>query len=158
MELRTNEGSGDQLWAGQLATSEAVRTDLRSAEAMRKLMTEYDWIDAHRFGGPTSNRAWLLIQHADRDPELRLQALDRMQGYLADDGVSRENYAFLWDRVAVNHNRLQRYGTQPIWQCENGELNLAPLEEPDQLDQRRIEMGLGPVEASLAAMEQQFCR
>jgi hypothetical protein len=158
VDLRTEEGSGDQLWAGQLATAEAVLADLRSAEAMRELMTEYGWLDAHRFGGPTSNRAWLLIQHADRDPELQLQALDGMQGYLADGGVAKENYAFLWDRVAVNHKRLQRYGTQPIWECENGKLNLAPLEAPDQLDRRRMEMGLGPVDAALAAMEQHFCR
>ena len=77
--------------------------------------------------------------------------------YLATGGVSKKNYAYLWDRVAVNHDREQRYGTQPDWDCKDGKLELRPVEDPDNLDARRTEMGLGPVEQALAQMAANVC-
>ena len=103
--------------------------------------------------------AWLLVQHADDHVELQSLALSRMEPYLKTGGVSKSNYAFLWDRVAVNSGEKQRYGTQPTWECTaEGKLTLQPLEDPDNVNARRKTMGLGSVEDGLEDMARNVCR
>jgi hypothetical protein len=80
-----------------------------------------------------------------------------MTPYLENHGVSKSNYAYLFDRVAINHDRKQRYGTQPIWECKDNGLELAPLEDPDSVNERRAAFDMGPVEESLAAMSRSVC-
>lgn len=154
---KTERRDGAEYWAARLAVAEARAADAASTATMRELVERWDWIDIHRFGSKTSNHAWLLVQHADRHPDFQAEVLARMEPYLADGGVTKRNYAYLWDRVAVNHDREQRYGTQPDWNCKDGELELKPVEDPDGLAARRAEMGLGPVEQALAEMSAHAC-
>jgi len=81
-----------------------------------------------------------------------------MGKYLDNDEVRKADYAYLWDRVAVNHDREQRYGTQPNWDCnEDGTLNFMPMEDPANVDARRSEMGLGPAQEELDRMAEFVC-
>lgn len=81
-----------------------------------------------------------------------------MEPYVESGGVRRKHYAYLYDRVAVNTGRMQRYGTQPTWQCEDdGSMQLKPLEDPARVNDRRAEMGLNTVEEGLAEMTRQVC-
>ena len=81
-----------------------------------------------------------------------------MQEYLQSGGVLRRNYAYLWDRVAVNSGELQRYGTQPDWlSCKDGSLTLMPMEDPENVDERRSTMKLGPMQNDLDQMSRQTC-
>ena len=126
---------------------------------MRDLLTRFDWIDSHRFGGTVSSHAWILVQHADDHPDFQRLALDRMRAHLDDGGVRPRDYAYLWDRVAVNHGQLQRYGTQPADVCNaDGTLNFKPMEDPDRVDERRRSVGLGPAREDLARMARERCR
>ncbi len=125
---------------------------------MYGLLQDYDWIDKKRFGKRVSMAAWLVVQHADHDVALQKLALQRMEPYLKSKKVSKGDYAYLWDRVAVNSGKKQRYGTQPDWECTaEGTLNLQPLEDPETVNKRRKKMGLGPVEAALAGMAKSVC-
>ena len=82
-----------------------------------------------------------------------------MEPYLKTQGVSKKNYAFLWDRVAVNSGEKQRYGTQPTWVCtSDGNLTLKPLEDPENVNVRRAEMGMNTVEEGLEEMANSICR
>ena len=81
-----------------------------------------------------------------------------MEPYLEPGGVLKRNYAYLWDRVAVNSDRKQRYGTQPTWECTpEGKLTLKPLEDPENVNARRAAMGLGTGEDGLAGMAKSVC-
>ena len=124
---------------------------------MEALLENIDWVDRERYGSSVSAHAWLLVQHADDHPTLQTLALQRMRPYFESGGIKAANYAYLWDRVAVNAGRLQRYGTQPKWECVDGALELQPLEEPETLDQRRAELGMPPVEQDLARMASSVC-
>ena len=158
VQTRGFDQTGWQLWARRLAFVRATIQDERSTDTLRELIDRYGWVDANRFGGPVSQHVWLLAQHADDHPDLQARALEQMALHLDDGGVRKRDYAYLFDRVAVNHDRPQRYGTQPLWTCqEDGSLPLAPLEDPEQVDVRRAEMGLGPVAADLADMARHFC-
>lgn len=158
LQLQTSDRSGSDWWAYRRATAHVIASDAISTDAMRGVLDLYDWIDRERFGARTSGQAWLLVQHADHNPDFQRMALERMAPYLESGGVRRQDYAYLWDRVAVNTGRLQRYGTQPMDTCEpDGTLGLKPVEDPTRLGDRRAEMNLGPVEHDLASMAAQRC-
>lgn len=155
---RTEDKIGAAHWTRRLAVVTTSQADASSTQYMRGLLDEYDWIDTHRFGKRVSMAAWLMMQHADAHVELQALALKRMKPYLENGGVKKGDYAFLWDRVAVNSDRKQRYGTQPTWECTpEGTLTLKPLEDPETVNARRAAMGLGTVEDGLAGMAKSVC-
>jgi hypothetical protein len=154
---RTADEVGAPFWASRLAYDLATAVDAESTRHMKELLLSYDWIDSERFGGKIASHAWILVQHADDHPEFQQLALSRMEPYLESGGVKKSDYAHLWDRVAVNHGRKQRYGTQPDWQCQDGKLTLRPLEDPDNVDVRRAEMDMGPVQEQLDEMSRATC-
>lgn len=63
-------------------------------------------------GADTASQIWLLTQHADLTPAFQQMALEKMAPLLETGGVNRNNYAYLWDRVAVAQERPQLFGTQ----------------------------------------------
>lgn len=158
LDLQTTDRSGAAFWAQRLATANAVAIDAASTEMMRTLLGEFDWIDSHRFGERIASRAWILVQHADDHPDFQQLALDRMAAHLASGGVRPADYAHLWDRVAVNTGKPQRYGTQPTACKPDGTLDLRPVEDPAGLDARRRTMGLGPAAEELARKTAERCR
>ncbi len=153
-ELQTSDRDGSAFWAQRLATAHADSTVM-----MREILEQYDWIDSERFGSRIASNAWILVQHADDHPEFQTDVLERMEPYLESGGVRARDYAYLFDRVAVNTGQLQRYGTQHMDACESdGRLVLKPVEAMETLDERRAEMGLGPYQAELDTMAAQRCR
>lgn len=155
--LMTKDESGADYWASRLVSAHTKRGDDRSITYLSSRLPGYGWIDIDRFGEDVSSYAWLIAQHADDYPNIQKDILARMEPYLETGGVSRENYAFLWDRVAVNTGGLQRYGTQPDWTCVDGEMKLRAMEEPSQVNERRAAMGMGTVEDGLERMNRQTC-
>lgn len=159
LDLATDDREGADHWARQLSTANAIELDGAHTQLLRDLLIDYDWIDAHRFGPRIASHAWVLAQHADADPDFQQLALERMRPYLDDGGVRPGDYAYLFDRVAVNQGRPQRYGTQPLGECNaDGSLSPKPLEDPDEVDARRTELGLGPMADALAEMAARRCR
>jgi len=158
VQTQTASKTDARHWAHRLATADAVAIDEKSSAYLRDLLAEVDWIDIHRFTRPISQHAWILVQHSDAHVDLQKLALSRMQPYLETGGVLKRNYAYLWDRVAVNSGELQRYGTQPDWaSCQEGMLSLMPMEDPENVDERRAAMQLGPVQNDLEQMSGQTC-
>lgn len=70
------------------------------------------WWTLAEVGEETSGNIWLLTQHADQTPDFQREALEKMVPLLETGDVNRNNYAYLWDRVAVADGRPQRFGTQ----------------------------------------------
>jgi hypothetical protein len=56
--------------------------------------------------------AWLLAQHADRDPVLDRAFLEALRGALAHGEASPAHLAWLEDRVRVRTGQPQLHGTQ----------------------------------------------
>jgi len=159
MRLATEDRTGADFWAQRRATAHATHIDAESIRLIKAYSDDYGWIDSKRFGSPISNHAWILVQHADRHPNFQADILSRMEPYVEAGETSKKNYAYLWDRVAVNNDRLQRYGTQPTWVCDSeGDMALKPLENPAAVNERRAAMGLNTVEAGLAQMQSDVCR
>jgi hypothetical protein len=157
VSLPSDNKNGVVFWANRLASARTIRVDNEATEYLEKLLQQYDWIDQQRFGNSVSAHAWILIQHADDRVDLQAEVLERMHPYFVNGGIRPANYAYLWDRVAVNRGHLQRYGTQPIWKCEQGQLQLQPIEDMDQANLLRKKIGMNSVQAGLDEMAAAVC-
>jgi hypothetical protein len=122
------------------------KLDSDNTQDLKRLLKVYTWFTISNFGSEADSQAWLIVQHADLDPEFQKEVLSVLTDLWPKNETSAKNYAYLFDRVAASWSepskrRLQRYGTQG--QCVGPKLwEPIPIEEPDFVDQRRASVGL----------------
>ena len=66
-------------------------------------------------------------------------------------------WACLEDRIRAFEGRPQRYGTQFDWDDE-GTLSPLPIEDPEGVDSRRAELGLGTMDQRVREMRESAAR
>jgi hypothetical protein len=131
------------------------RADAANTAWLKAQVAENGWPKISQVGEKGSGAAWLLTQHADLDPVFQARALRLMEPLVGQGEVSKQNYAYLYDRIMLKLTGRQRYGTQ--WdQCEAGRRKLRPVEDESRLADLRREMGLDPIEDYARAMDQMF--
>ncbi|HEY6816362.1 MAG TPA: DUF6624 domain-containing protein [Croceibacterium sp.] len=121
----------------------AVARDRANTEWLKGVVAEHGWPRISQVGEHASNQAWLLVQHADHDPVFQLDALRLMEPMIAEGEVSKQNYAYLYDRIMLKLAGKQRYATQV--RCQDDVRSPLPLEDEATVDQSRAAMGLPPV-------------
>lgn len=116
---------------------------------LKKVVVEHGWIDSTRFGTKAANAAFLLVQHSG-DLPLMTAALPQIGEEVKAGRLDGQNFALLFDRLQLMQGGRQRYGTQVMKVGSQGDWVVHRLEDPDRVDERRKEMGLGPLEKYLA--------
>ena len=90
--------------------------------------------------------AFILVQHADRDPALQARMLQQLAKLRAKGLVSGQDLALLTDRVLRAQGKPQRYGTQfEQDKAHPGVLVAQPMVDPAHVDARRAQVGLPPL-------------
>lgn len=124
------------------------------AKQLRQILDAHFWVKKSVFGKETDNHAWLIVQHADHDPDLQHRALYILEKMLFEGETDVTHYAYLLDRVAVRYKDFgikQKYGTQAHF--ENGKVAIMPYEGSESdLDRRRRQIGLDPIKDYLAEL------
>lgn len=120
--------------------------DSLNTEWLRAVVARRGWPAISQVGTEASGGAWLLVQHADRDPAFQRAMLALMEPLVASGEVSGSNVAYLTDRVRVAAGEPQRYGTQ-VERWEGRTPIPFPIEDPDNVDARRSAMGMSTLEA-----------
>jgi hypothetical protein len=110
---------------------------------LRELVSEVGWIDGGRFGYPTSNSAFLLVQHS-YDLPLMMAVLPKLWADVQADKVEGGMYGLLYDRLQLALGEKQRFGSQ-VFTDSAGELVLFPVEDPSRLDDLRASLRMEPV-------------
>lgn len=124
--------------------AEAVATvDGRNLERFRAIVAERGWPGRALVGADGARAAFLLAQHADADPAFQQLCLERLREALGRGDAPPSHLAYLTDRVRVAAGRPQLYGTQ--FRQVGGRLEPFPIEDAEQVNQRRAEVGLGPL-------------
>jgi len=119
--------------------------DLFNTEHLKSILAIHGWINISKFGKESDHQAWLLVQHADHDRVFQEKSLFTVEKLLQIGETNKTNYAYLYDRVAINSGKKQRYGTQV--NIENDSRELLPYEGTlEKVNERRHEVGLEPVE------------
>lgn len=123
------------------------RVDLKNAAELKEILKEIGWPRISIYGEKADQDAWLIVQHADHDPQFQKEILAILETLHLTGESNPANFAYLYDRVAVSspeQNRLQRFGTQGQYVGVNWQPY--PVEEPAQLDKRRAKVGLDSME------------
>jgi hypothetical protein len=116
--------------------------DTENTAYMKQVVIEYGWPTVSLVGEEASHAAWLLIQHADLDPEFQRKCLLLMQRAPKDE-VKQANIAFLVDRLCVTDNKPQEYGTQfHKLKPDDAEWSAFPIRDQGHVDDRRRQMGM----------------
>jgi len=146
-QKETLQALGDEILTMSEA-DQAMRTsgvwdsslDKKHTLRMQQIVAAIGWPTISKVGERASQMAWLLVQHADHDRVFQQACLALMKAQPAEE-VNMRNIAYLEDRVCVGEGRPQRYGTQ-FRTNEQGDLEPFPIEDREQVDARRAELGL----------------
>ena len=96
--------------------------------------------------GEISDNFWAIVQHCDDDIPFQERVLALMKVQIAKNNASKTKYAYLVDRVLINKNEKQIYGTQLQRDDKTGKFSPFPLKYPVQtVDKLRKKVGLEPL-------------
>jgi hypothetical protein len=143
-EMRARWGQGD--FSGE-------NLDATHTNKLKEIIDKIGWPTITQVGKNGSEQAWLLAQHADHDPDFQAFCLDLMKELPLGE-VNPSHIAYLEDRVRVNRGEPQLYGTQ--FDQIGGKHVLFPIEDENEVNSRRNEVGLGPLSEQIALMEEQY--
>ncbi|WP_160716377.1 DUF6624 domain-containing protein [Chitinophaga solisilvae] len=124
-----------------LVNRQMKEIDLESAESVKKIIDEHGWLGKDKIGKEANEMLFLAIQHVD-DSVAQTKYLPILAEAIKSKAAEPWQYAFLTDRLLMNQGKKQRYGTQTIISDKEYGGYIVPLENPDQVDELRQEMGL----------------
>ncbi|MCB9045386.1 MAG: hypothetical protein H6550_04515 [Chitinophagales bacterium] len=100
------------------------------------------WLGPDVIGNNGSQALFLVIQHADI--EVQQKYLPMMRDAVKNGKARGSSLALLEDRVALRAGGKQIYGSQ-IGRDKDGNFYVSELEDPENVDKRRAEVGLPPL-------------
>ena len=128
------------------ASRDLCGVDEANTAWLEKQIDAHGWFKRSVYGQDAAGAAFLLTQHADLNKPFQKKVLAMMEPLLAVGDVRPQDYALLFDRVAVGEGRPQRYGSQGA--CTGpGLWTEKPVEDAATLDQARAKVGLEPMAA-----------
>ena len=86
---------------------------------IEKMFSKYGFLGFEKVGKVGSNNFWLLVQHCDEFPEFQKKVLIAMEKEVKKDNANPNNYAYLYDRVQINSEQKQKFGTQVTYDVKN---------------------------------------
>ena len=142
---------------GKKLSSRIIALERAHTAELKELLKLYRWFKVSEFGEKGDLHAWVLVQHSDRDPAFQQEVLAILTTLYASGETDGNSYANLYDRVAYNAGRPQRYGTQG--RCAGpGKWEPFEIEDPANLDQRRASVGLSTMAAYLQrSIDRGYC-
>lgn len=143
LRLRQQLLDNGELGDGYAPRMEALH--VKNASRLKEIIAEHGWPDCELVGDEGTLAAWLIAQHAIGDPRFQREALEHVQEKVRLGRVPAAQEAYLYDRIAMYEGRHQRYGTQSL-PCPDGKYRRWQTEDPEALNDRRILMGMPPVD------------
>ena len=114
---------------------------------VKNILDERGWLGTDVVGRQGNTTLFLVVQHADLKTQLKY--LPMMREAVKEGNAKASNLALLEDRVALRQGKKQIYGSQLGTDPETGEYFVSPLIDPDNVDKRREEVGLGTMSSYL---------
>ena len=146
--LRAELKADGTLFDGYHPRMETMHRD--NAKQLRELIEHFGWPNEHLAGRDGAEAAWLIAQHAISEPEFMRTCRELLEKEVAVGVVPMWQYAYMDDRIRVFEGKPQRFGTQ--FELTPDGPTLYQVEEPQSLDERRREAGLGLIAERLKGM------
>ncbi len=118
-----------------------TQKDSINISKVEKILDEKGWIGKDKVGADANSALFLVIQH--NTLEIQKKYLPMMKEAVSKGDANASSLALLIDRIEIREGRKQVYGSQigtnPLTKTQY----IFPLIDPDNVDKRRTEVGLG---------------
>ncbi len=121
-----------------------IESDSLNLIQIKEILDNRGWIGPNIIGKHGNETLFLVIQHSNLDTQLKYLPIFREAVRKGDGELS--DLAMLEDRVAVSEGKKQVYGTQIGRDTLTGERFVAPLIDPENVNNRRAKMNLEKIE------------
>jgi len=130
----------------ELTKLDQVSIDGMNRSRLKEIIVEHGFPTTELVGKDAMHGVFLIIQHSDGDKEWQKEQLRNIERAVKRGDMDGQNYAYLYDRIKIAGGEKQLYGTQfkkvdPI----NMKVELADTEDMENLDKRRMEVGMMPM-------------
>lgn len=143
-------GVGSQQWNDLLSKIE--EQDRINELKVTDILIKEGWPGPFSANGQKISRLhsyyiFLILQHSTLDTQLKF--LTVLKEAAKKGNARKRDYAYVMDRILMRQNKRQLYGTQLSYNKEQKEVFVWPIENVDDLDKRRISLGLSSMEAEM---------
>jgi len=118
-----------------------IKVDSINLKKVSAILDKYGWLTNSEVGEKANTSLFGVIQHADLKTQLKYRSL--IEKAFKEGNLPTDLYAEFEDRVKYRETKEQIYGTQYAWIPNSNETFILPLIDPDNVDKRRLEIGLG---------------
>lgn len=127
------QAANTAMWAPLTATDERLMAELLT------MVPPEGWFLKSVYGERAASAAFLIVQHSDLESWRRFVPV--LEPLVAAGEVDGQSYGLMYDRLAQNEGRPQRYGTQVTCKAGKWVIDWENIEDPTNADARRREMG-----------------
>lgn len=124
---------------------EMERVHAANAGILAAILDEHGWPGMSLVGEAGTRAAWIVAQNAIGLPQFQRRCLEMLRRAVEAGEAPAVYEAYLTDQIRFNERRPQVYGTIFDWDAE-GQLSPWTIEAVDEVDQRRAQVGLPPLE------------
>jgi len=111
---------------------------------VKNIIDANGWLGTDVIGEKGNQTLFLVIQHADQKTQEKY--LPTMRDAVKKGNARASALALLEDRVALGQGKKQIYGSQILTDYESGKNKIAPIEDSINVNKRRAQVGLEPLE------------
>ena len=131
----------------QITQDGCIAVDERNRTRLKEVFAEIGFPTRELVGKDAMYAVFLMLQHSDGDKEWQKSQLPNIEKAVKNGDLQGQSYAYLYDRIKINSGEKQLYGSQfskvdPVTKS----VELAETEDLENLDNRRREMGMMPIE------------
>jgi hypothetical protein len=127
----------------QIVFNKMHKADSLNLVAIEKILIQFGWPEPAVIGDEGCSTIFLVIQHADLPAQQKYLPL--VHEAVKQKKLKSSSLALLEDRVALKEGRKQLYGTQLSWDIKTNTYTMQPIDDPDNVDKRRADVGLPPL-------------
>jgi len=124
--------------------------DKRIEQELILILDTYGWLGTSQVGRLANGAIWSVIQHSSL--EIKEKYAPLMKASVLQNESQAMQYARLIDRMFINDNKPQIYGSQ-ITKDKEGNNVFFEIDKPEFINKRRKEIGLDPIEGFAKARE-----
>lgn len=110
---------------------------------VEKILNEYGWLGPDVIGDTGNKTLFLVLEHSGIETQEKY--LPMLEEAVRNGKAKPGYYALMKDRVLIARGEKQIYGSQLELDSETNQYILSPMIDPDNVDKRRSEVGLQPI-------------
>ena len=131
----------------EVSNEGVVAVDAKNRQRLKTIFKDFGFPTKSIVGKDAMYGVFHMIQHSDGDKDWQKAQLQNIEQAVKNGDIDGQSYAFLFDRININAGKKQRYGTQfSNVDRLNNIVELADTEDLENLDQRRMEIGMMPID------------